>query len=48
MCVDSCAFNKVIVKYHFPIPWLDDMLDMMIGATIFSKIVIGQKRIDPL
>lgn len=38
MCVDSHAINRIMVKYPFPIPTLDNMLDMMAGATIFSTI----------
>jgi hypothetical protein len=38
MCTNSRPINKITIKYRFPLPIMDNLMDCLSGASYFSKI----------
>nr|GEZ80485.1 putative reverse transcriptase domain-containing protein [Tanacetum cinerariifolium] len=38
MCIDYRESNKLTVKYHYPLPRIDDLFDQLQGSSIYLKI----------
>lgn len=37
-CIDYCALNKITIKNIYPLPRIDDLLDQLQLAKLFTKL----------
>ena len=38
LCIDYRQMNKVTINNRYPLPRIDDLMDQLVGARVFSKI----------
>ena len=42
VCVDYRNLNMITIKNHYPLPLILELIDRLVGSTIFTKLDIRQ------